>query len=329
MKKFFLLVISWLCIAAIPAEAQVGLSLDAGKSVTEDMLRDDVSFLCDSICTGRATGTKGSTEAIFWLGRRMRNCGMLPMNGSYFQSFFSSSARGHNVVGFFPGNSKASPDSYVIVMAHFDNLGVMGGNMYKGADSNASGVASMLGVAQMFNFLRKEGRIFRQNIIFVALDGKQNNMAGSQALWRRISEGRMANPLTGRVIKPQNIKMVVNLDIMGGTEATLHKTRKDYLILLGGGKFNSLLNSENIIFGLGMDLGFTYYGSNGFTDLFLNKVSDQKVFLENKIYSVMFTSGITMQTNKASDSVALLDFGILRNRTRLVFHWMEKVMQQL
>jgi len=44
-----------------------------------------------------------------------------------------------NVVGYVPGTIE--PDSFIVVSAHFDHLGVIGGEVYHGADDNASGTA--------------------------------------------------------------------------------------------------------------------------------------------------------------------------------------------
>ncbi len=63
--------------------------------------------------------------------------------------------------------------------------------------------------------------------------------------------------------------------------------------------------------------------------MFLRKVSDQRIFLENGLYSVMFTSGITLSTNREADRADTLDYGILLKRTWLIFHWTERVIQIL
>lgn len=302
---------------------------DVESVVTEESLASQVGFLSDSICTGRATGTRGSQEAIFWLCSQMKNAGLLPMDGSYTHSFMTSGKIGRNVMGLLLGSNSYSDDRYIIVASHFDNLGEMNGVVYPGADSNASGVAAMLSIAKMFQAARLDGRRYGRNIIFVALDAKQLSMAGSQALWNDIQRGKLHNPLTGRAITKEKIDMFVNLDILGGVEAPLHKGRPDYLIMLGGGKHTNHLSTVNVAYGLGFDLSFNYYGSQGFTDMFLKKVSDQKVFLENGIYSVFFTSGITMQTNKATDTADQLDYTILRKRTWLIWLWIDRVLRQV
>jgi hypothetical protein len=51
------------------------------------------------------------------------------------------------------------------------------------------------------------------------------------------------------------------------------------------------------------------------------------VFVEGGIPSVLFTSGITMNTNKVEDTPATLDLAVLRKRVLLVFEWMVRVLR--
>ena len=66
---------------------------------------------------------------------------------------------GRNVIGLIPGSS--TPAKYIIVMAHYDNLGILNGSFYPGADSNASGVAALLEIAAMVNRTRFPGSRYR------------------------------------------------------------------------------------------------------------------------------------------------------------------------
>ncbi len=55
-------------------------------------------------------------------------------------------------------------------------------------------------------------------------------------------------------------------------------------------------------------------------------LSDQRVFIENGVPAVLFTSGITMNNNKTYDSADTLDYNVLRKRIILIFHWIEKML---
>ena len=82
------------------------------------------------------------------------------------------------------------------------------------------------------------------------------------------------------------------------------------------------MSLENANRGPRLDLGYDYYGSKNFTDLFYRRVSDQRWFLEAGIPAVMFTSGITQHTNQVTDTPATLDYELLRRRIDLISAWL-------
>jgi hypothetical protein len=40
----------------------------------------------------------------------------------------------------------------------------------------------------------------------------------------------------------------------------------------------------------------------------------------------MFTSGITLNNNKPSDNADSLDYDVLKDRIRIIFYWLDKVL---
>ena len=302
----------------------------AHNLVWEEKLRKRIDFLADSLCGGRATGSRGATEAAAWLIRHFRDAGLMPLDSTYSKHVFAGHGTvGHNIVGMIPGSRIKPADSYIIIGAHYDHLGVLGGKMYPGADNNASGVAAMMSLADMFSAMRKAGRTYDRSIIFVAFDAKEMNMAGSEAFWRMIENGELTDPVSGKPITPEKIHAMANLEQIGSSLAPLSSGRKDYLIALG---LNTLPASErnllslcNRFYGTHLELSETYYGSERFTEVFYG-ISDQKVFARNGIPAVFFTSGITLNTFKTHDTVGTLDLEVLRSRVILIFHWIEKLL---
>lgn len=302
--------------------------LEAEKAVTVEGLKTDTEFLSGYLCKGRGASQTGATEAALWVQRQFNNLDLMQMGAGYAQTFTAGGHVCRNIIGMLPARyvSRFSHPRYIIITAHYDNLGVIGGKTYPGADSNASGVVAMTALARMFKNLSDMGGGLQQTIIFAALDGKQLSMAGAQDLWSRVALGRLIDPMTGSPVKASDISAMVNIDIIGGTSSPISSYRDDYLILLGGGKYNGLLQSINIHNNINLELGLDYYGSKGFTDMFLNRVSDQKVFREKGVYAVMFTSGITMDTNRDTDTADKLNYRIMEKRIRLIFHWVERLM---
>ena len=319
----------FLCISSYAQSTWSDYSA-ARKTVWEERLERQVGFLADSLCQGRSIGTRGGVEAAAWIAREFEKARLKKMDGSWFRSFVSEKGKvGHNVVGLYHGGY-ADCNSYVIVGAHFDHIGTLGGKYYPGADANASGTVAMTTIARMMNSMRiATGRRMPSNVIFVGFDGKEDDMSGSVALWKMISNGELTDPVSGKAITPRQIKLMVNIDQIGATLSPLRRERPDYIIMLGNEKLKEskrgLLEYCNKTLLTNLDLGFDYYGSKQFTTLFY-RLSDQRIFIDNGIPSVLFTSGITMKTNKTYDNVASLDYAVLRKRILLMFYWIEKML---
>ncbi len=330
LSKIFIFII--LSVAAGELHAQhtavkmVPSGTNAEKIISSDNLRMQVEFLTDTTFKGRETGTRGAVEVSLWISRRYESAGLMPFDGTWSRSFKVGDVVGRNILGFLPGKRTGSKEMYVIVSAHYDSHGIIDGNLYPGADNNASGVAAMISVAEMFNKMKQLGRSYGKNIIFVATDAKEKNSAGAEALMEEIKNGNLKDPVSGKAITMDRIHSTVVLDILGSTLAPLHKDRNDYLIMLSGGQYTFDLARANEGKGLGLDIATDYYGSKSFTEMFHSRFGDQKIFTQNGLTCIVFTSGITMLTNKVTDTADTLDYDILRKRIFLIFHWLEKIL---
>ena len=320
-----LLLLTLATFAAAQPQVRFISAREAEPVATEAGLRARVEFLTDSLLTGRASGTPGSIHAQAAIAREFAAAGLLPASGTWFHGFRTvSGAPAHNVLGFLPG----SGDKYVVVAAHFDHIGTLSGSLYPGADSNASGVAALLTLTRMFQKMKELGKTYSHNLVFVALDGKEQSLSGSHHLWNEIAGGLLRDPRTGRTLSPGDIDRMVNIDQVGGTEAPLKSKRPDYLMMLSeadNGRRDALLIA-NMSPEVSLDVAFDYYGSKDFTRVFYRTISDQKPFLDNGIPSVMFTSGITLRNNKTSDNADSLDYGILRRRVLAMFYYLVRVL---
>lgn len=261
-----------------------------------ESLRADVSFLADSTMCGREFGSPEVQKAVYYVVNSFKEAGLW----TGVQCFRTGGKAGHNVIGMTPGFY----DRYILVSAYFDGLGTIGGKPFPGADSNASGVAALLELARG---LANAAFDSTTGIIFVAFDGHGLDMAGSKAFF-------------DRYFTDYNICLAVNLDILGSTLVPVRKERPDYLIALGGWNYDFSLSRANR--DIGLHLSYDYYGSRNFTDLFYKSMGDQKWFVQKKIPAVMFTSGITLNTNKPTDTPETLDYEIMARRVKLISNWL-------
>lgn len=104
-----------------------------------------------------------------------------------------------NVVGFIPGTEL--PDSFIVISAHYDHLGMMGRNaLFPGANDNASGIAMMLDMARHFALAENRPRC---SMAFLAFAGEEAGLLGSQFY--------VDHPL----FPLKQISFLLNLDMVG------------------------------------------------------------------------------------------------------------------
>ncbi len=89
--------------------------------------------------------------------------------------------KSHNVVGRLEGSDPPRKDEYVIYSAHWDHLGrdphLKGDQIYNGALDNASGVASILELAQAFTRLSPPPP---RSLLFLATTAEEANLLGAK-----------------------------------------------------------------------------------------------------------------------------------------------------
>jgi Zn-dependent M28 family amino/carboxypeptidase len=132
---------------------------------------------------GRATGTRAGTRARASSSGRFRERGLQPLRSvqgpahpfsSRSASLAGQRTSGANVVGVVPGTGV--PDRYIVVTAHYDHLGIRNGEIYNGADDNASGSAGCSPSPPAFR-----SNPPRHSIIFAAFDAEEMGLQGARA----------------------------------------------------------------------------------------------------------------------------------------------------
>ena len=107
-----------------------------------------------------------------------------------------------NLAALIPG--RVQPDSFLVVSAHYDHLGMMGRKTYfPGANDNASGVALLLELAA--HYAKPENRP-ACSLVFLLFGAEEAGLLGSRYF--------VAHPL----VPLPRIKFLVNLDLLGTGE---------------------------------------------------------------------------------------------------------------
>ncbi len=92
-----------------------------------------------------------------------------------------STTQSRNLAGLLTGSDPASKNEYVVISAHLDHLGigtpVNGDKIYNGAMDDASGIASLIEIAQA---MHDAGVKPKRSILFLAVTAEEKGLLGSQ-----------------------------------------------------------------------------------------------------------------------------------------------------
>lgn len=180
---------------------------------------DDVRILSDDAMQGRAPGTPGSALARAHILKRFGEIGLSPIGASFEQPFSFARRDGTgvdaiNLVARIPGTS--GDGKTIVISAHYDHLGVRDGEIFNGADDNASGVAGLLAVAEAF-----KAHPPRHDVILAVVDAEEGGLRGAHAF--------VANP----PVPLSTIALNINFDM-------LSKNPKNELYASGAAAFPAL-----------------------------------------------------------------------------------------
>ena len=194
-------VFSLLALASSCASAQSTGTATAAPEIDRERLLADASALSADSLQGRAVGTAGGVAARRYMTAAFARIGLTPFAGG-FERPFTTTAKGSspaaaaaNVVGYVRGSEH--PDRYIVVTAHYDHVGVRDGQVYNGADDNASGSAALLALAAHFAEHRP-----RHSIVFAALDAEEVGLQGARAF------------VAGPPVDKASIALNVNMDMV-------------------------------------------------------------------------------------------------------------------
>ena len=155
--------------------------------VNPNKKKEFIEVLTSLEASGRASGSDGAIYVRNFIKDEFEKAGLKPFRGEFIQEFpvnipkssrgNESNIKGYNVIGYLPSHTRNN--DYIVIGAHYDHMGTLDGNLYPGADDNASGVAMLLELAKIFGNISQTGLI-NKNIVFVAFDANNHNNAGSK-----------------------------------------------------------------------------------------------------------------------------------------------------
>lgn len=207
IRALFLALLAATAAQEVPAQmtgqkvVKIAVKAPSSKLINaEQMLRDLETLAADDM-QGRWVGTEGGVKARRYVLEKFEQAGLKPFGESFVQPFEFANRKGErfqgaNIVGFVKG--KRNADRYIVLTAHYDHVGVRDGQIYNGADDNASGTAALLALAAYFHKNRPDN-----SLIFAAVDAEEAGLQGSKKF--------VAAP----PVEKERIVMNINLDMLG------------------------------------------------------------------------------------------------------------------
>lgn len=250
-----------------------------------DQLLNHVTKLTSVEMAGRGLGSKGIDAAAAYIASEFRAAGIEPLSRRYAQTWTEQiegegPTRLSNVFGVLPGSDSNLSGQPVIIGAHFDHLGVDGvtGEIYPGADDNASGVAIMLEVAAKLASSFSPQR----PIIFAAFTGEEKGLLGSKFFIENMPS----------MFNKDEIFAMINLDSVGrlnGRQLQVFGTDSAYELPF-----------------MAQGIGFTIGLQSNFPEQTIAS-SDHVSFLNEGIPAIHLFAGVTQDYHRPSDTADKLD----------------------
>lgn len=309
--------------------------------VSQNLLRQHVFALAADSMQGRKTGTKGQLLASKYCTKTLRGSHTLPIfkNDSlwyFYQTYYFNATlptgllmlnlrpytqyvltekpetefdkrntfQGQNVGSILIGTDLKK--DIVVISAHYDHLGETKGAIFHGADDNASGSATVLAIAALYDSLLQKGIRSRRSICFLLFSGEEGGLIGSKYF------------LENSPFLPQNIVCDLNVDMVGRRDR-FHRKKQDYCYVIGPHFFPQLRRyveegnqrSGNLV------LDYRYDDENHPDRYFYR--SDHYNFAKNNIPALFFMDGEHPDYHQTTDTADKIEYELLQKRATLVF----------
>lgn len=187
------------------------------QEIPKERVVNVLSTLASDEMKGREIGTATNDSAANYIAKLFAEDKLDFCTGdSYLVPFNYKGKTVYNVCGIKKGKS----DKTLAFTAHFDHLGSTsdkGDHVYNGADDNASGVTTMVGVADYFK--AKDSDF---SMMYIAFNGEEKGLKGSKA----ITEMETLDPKFKNIAALFNFEMVATVSKFGPN--TLYMTGDEF-----------------------------------------------------------------------------------------------------
>lgn len=213
-----------------------------------------------------------------------------------------------NVVAVIKGSTK--PDEYIILSSHLDHIGITDkGEINNGADDDGSGTVALLEIAEAFKKAADSGNGPKRSIVFLHVTGEEKGLLGS----KYYTDVQPIFPLSQTVAN-------LNIDMIGRIDPKRDGNR-NYVYLIGSDKLSTELHNLSEAVNkkyTNIELDYKYNDENDPNRFYYR--SDHYNFAKNNIPIIFYFNGTHADYHRPSDTPDKINYDLLENRARLVFH---------
>lgn len=111
-----------------------------------------------------------------------------------------------NILAFLPSTSNSS--KFIVVSAHYDHLGEKNGQIFNGADDNASGVSAIMTLLKVFSLEKHR----KYGLLFSFFTGEEDDFQGSKQLAKTLYG---LEKIDGKVLNvSEKLAGIINMDMI-------------------------------------------------------------------------------------------------------------------
>lgn len=233
-------------ILTISLALSFALGAFAQNNLKENLQKHLYYFAADSL-RGREAGSEDARKAADYIKTQFESIGVQPLFEDFYHDFEYGSTKYRNVVAVIPGNDPQLKHEYILLGAHYDHLGVRSdGEVFNGADDNASGSSAVIEVARMLKARQSE---LKRSVIIASFDAEEIGLVGSTKLAQALKDSTVRLMLSADMIGWYKVNGALNLEGTGTIkdhDNVLDNTAKKYGININKKKFeNSVLTATD------------------------------------------------------------------------------------
>ena len=210
LRQYKVLLAMVVLSVAMSAQVSVGKRNAASAGPVSKMfdaaaLLRDIQTLSADDMEGRSTDRPSMQKAREYVEKRFRESGIQPLGTSFKQEFeirsrgTDEALKGINFIGQIKGRKSA--DKYIVITAHYDHDGIRNGEIYNGADDNASGTAALFAIASYFKKHQPD-----HSLIFAAFDAEERGLQGARHFVANLP------------VKKESILLNINMDMISRSD---------------------------------------------------------------------------------------------------------------